>query len=94
MNVGGRKIGVLNIADKVDGNAYSEFDLELLHSIIPQFAVLIDRAILKNKAGELEQLSVTDELTGLLNLRYLERASGGRNETLEPLRLPDEFDDD
>ena len=71
MNVGGRKIGVLNIADKVDGNAYSEFDLELLHSIIPQFAVLIDRAILKNKAGELEQLSVTDELTGLLNLRYL-----------------------
>ena len=71
MNIGGRTIGVLNIADKVDGNAYSEFDLELLHSIIPQFAVLIDRAILKNKAGELEQLSVTDELTGLLNLRYL-----------------------
>lgn len=72
MNVGGRKIGVLNIADKVDGNAYSEFDLELLHSIIPQFAVLIDRAILKNKAGEFEQLSVTDALTGLLNRRYLE----------------------
>ena len=65
MNIGGRKIGVLNIADKVDGNAYSEFDLELLHSIIPQFPVLIDHAILKNKAGELKQLSLTDELTGL-----------------------------
>ncbi|CAN5851372.1 hypothetical protein BH20ACI4_BH20ACI4_12890 [soil metagenome] len=72
MNIGGRKIGVLNIADKADGNAYSEFDLELLHSIIPQFAVLIDRAVLKNKAGEFEQLSVTDGLTGLLNRRYLE----------------------
>ena len=35
MNIGGRKIGVLNIADKADGNAYSQFDLELLHSIIP-----------------------------------------------------------
>ena len=72
MNIGARKIGVLNIADKTDGNAYSPFDLELLHSIIPQFAVLIDRAILKNKAGEFEQLSVTDALTGLLNRRYLE----------------------
>ncbi|MEO6589577.1 MAG: sensor domain-containing diguanylate cyclase [Pyrinomonadaceae bacterium] len=72
MNVGGRKIGVLNIADKTDGNAYSEFDLELLHSIIPQFAVLIDRAVLKNKAGEFQQLSVTDALTGLLNRRYIE----------------------
>lgn len=72
MNVGTRRVGVLNITDKADGNAYSEFDLELLNSIIPQFAVLIDRAVLKNKAGEFEQLSVTDALTGLLNRRYLE----------------------
>ena len=72
MKIGSRKLGVLNIADKTDGNAYSEFDLELLNSIIPQFAVLIDRAVLKNKAGEYEQLSVTDALTGLLNRRYLE----------------------
>ncbi len=72
MNIGGRKLGVLNIADKADGNAYNEFDLDLLNTIIPQFAVLIDRAVLKNKAGEFEQLSVTDALTGLLNRRYLE----------------------
>lgn len=71
MNVGSRRVGVLNITDKADGNAYSEFDLELLNSIIPQFAVLIDRAVLKNKAGEFEHLSVTDDLTGLLNKRYL-----------------------
>lgn len=71
MNVGSRRVGVLNITDKADGNSYSEFDLELLNSIIPQFAVLIDRAVLKNKAGEFEHLSVTDDLTGLLNKRYL-----------------------
>lgn len=71
MNVGSRRVGVLNITDKTDGNAYSEFDLELLNSIIPQFAILIDRAVLKNKAGEFEHLSVTDDLTGLLNKRYL-----------------------
>jgi diguanylate cyclase (GGDEF)-like protein len=33
---------------------------------------LIDRANLKRRAGQFEQLSVTDALTGLLNRRYLE----------------------
>ena len=37
------------------------------------FAVAIDRTVLKDKAGEFEQLSVTDPLTGLLNRRYLEK---------------------
>jgi len=35
-------------------------------------AVAIDRAALKEKAGEFEQLSVTDPLTGLLNRRYMD----------------------
>lgn len=71
LKIGKRKIGVLNLTDKTDGEIYSEFDLELLHAIVPQLAVLIDRAAIKNKAGEFEQLSVTDDLTGLLNKRYL-----------------------
>ncbi len=70
--IGDRRIGVLNVADKADGTAYSEMDLEVLEAIAPQVAVVIDRAALKNKAGEFEQLSVTDPLTGLLNRRYLE----------------------
>lgn len=72
ISIGKRKIGVLNLADKVDGSAYTEFDLQLLQSIVPQIAVAIDHATLKNKAGEFEQLSVTDPLTGLLNRRYLQ----------------------
>ena len=70
--IGERRVGVLNVTDKADGLAYGEYDLELLNAIAPQVAVLIDRAALKSKAGEFEQLSVTDALTGLLNRRYLE----------------------
>ncbi len=70
--IGKRKIGVLNITDKADKENFSEFDSELLNTIVPQLAVLIDLANLKDKAGEFEQLSVTDALTDLLNRRYLE----------------------
>ena len=72
ISIGERKIGVLNIADKNDGTSFREFDLQLLRSIVPQIAVAIDHATLKNRAGKFEQLSVTDSLTGLLNRRYLE----------------------
>ncbi|MDQ6786290.1 MAG: diguanylate cyclase [Acidobacteriota bacterium] len=72
IKIGGRKIGVLNLTDKTDGETYNELDLDLLDKIVPQLAVLIDRAALKQQAGEFEQLSVTDALTGLLNRRYLE----------------------
>ncbi len=67
-----RKIGVLNFTDKAGGNAFDKADLELVKAIAPQIAVAIDRTTLRDKAGEYEQLSVTDPLTGLLNRRYLE----------------------
>jgi diguanylate cyclase (GGDEF)-like protein len=70
--IGSRRVGILNVTDKADGAAYAEADLELLDAIAPQVAVLLDRAALKSRAGEFEQLSVTDGLTGLLNRRYLE----------------------
>ncbi len=71
--IGERRIGVMNFTDKVTGDAFGERDLELLRSIAPQIAVALDRTVLKDKAGEFEQLSVTDPLTGLLNRRYLEK---------------------
>lgn len=70
--IGERKIGVLNFTDRAGGNAFNEHDLELLQAIAPQIAVAIDRTTMKDKAGEYEQLSVTDALTGLLNRRYIE----------------------
>lgn len=72
IRIAGREIGVLNVTDKTDGNVFDQVDLELLDVIVPHLAVLIDRALLKQKAGEYEYLSVTDALTGLLNRRYLE----------------------
>lgn len=70
--IGNRRIGVLNFTDKAGGDNFTERDLELLHAIAPQIAVAIDRTAMKDKAGEYEQLSVTDPLTGLLNRRYIE----------------------
>lgn len=67
-----KEIGVLNVTDKTGGEIFDEVDLELLDAIVPHLAVLIDRALLKQKAGEYQHLSVTDPLTGLLNRRYLE----------------------
>ncbi len=65
------RVGILNMSDRVDGSQYLRRDLELLSALVPQFSVLIDRATLISRAGEYQQLSVTDPLTGLLNRRYL-----------------------
>lgn len=70
--ISGRKIGILNLTDKIDGGSYDEKDLEILHALAPQIAIALDRTSLIQKAGEFEQLSMTDALTGLLNRRYLE----------------------
>jgi diguanylate cyclase (GGDEF)-like protein len=65
-------IAVMNFTDKVGGERFERRDLELLDSIAPQIAIAVDRLALRDKAGEYEQLSITDPLTGLLNRRYIE----------------------
>jgi diguanylate cyclase (GGDEF)-like protein len=72
IKVGGRSLGVINFADRSDGSAFDKNALKLFLAIAPQLAIAIDRAMLRDKAGEYEQLSVTDPLTGLLNRRYIE----------------------
>jgi diguanylate cyclase (GGDEF)-like protein len=69
--IGPRRIGVLNVADRSDGENFSELDLQILQGITPQLAVLIHSASLKERMSEFEQLSVTDAHTGLLNRLYL-----------------------
>ena len=72
LSISGRTIGVMSFADRASGKPFDRGSLNLFSAIAPQLAVAIDRASLKEKAGEFEQLSVTDALTGLLNRRYIE----------------------
>jgi diguanylate cyclase (GGDEF)-like protein len=72
ITLAGRTLGVICFTDRVDGSAFTRSTLDLFLMVAPQLAVAIDRAALKDIAGEFEQLSVTDPLTGLLNRRYME----------------------
>lgn len=72
ITIGGRKIGVLNIADKLGGRAYDDVDLSLLELIGPQMALALEKAEWQERATAFQLMSITDPLTGLPNRRYLE----------------------
>lgn len=72
ITMSGRKIGVLNVADKVGGGTFDDVDLSLLEIIGPQIAVAVERAEWQDRATQFQLMSITDPLTGLLNRRYLE----------------------
>jgi len=70
--LGHRKVGVLNLADKVDGTPYGDEDLALLELMAPQLALIIERTEWHRKAEQYQRMSLTDPLTGLPNRRYFE----------------------
>jgi diguanylate cyclase (GGDEF)-like protein len=72
ITMGGRKIGVLNVTDKVGGLAFDTVDLSLLDVIGPQIAVALERAEWQERATQFQLMSITDPLTAPLNRRYLE----------------------
>jgi len=72
LRIGHRKIGVLNLADKIGGDSYDEVDLRIIESIGPQIALAVERAEWQEKANQFQLMSLTDPLTGLHNRRYLE----------------------
>lgn len=71
--VNGNIFAVLNLSDKENEGTFSEADLRLLTTFSPHFAALIERTASLERATALEELSVTDPLTGLYNRRFLER---------------------
>jgi diguanylate cyclase (GGDEF)-like protein len=66
-----RTIGVLNLSDKDDSGIFNEVDMNLLASFANLASLMIERAWTLEKSFKLEQLSVTDHLTGLYNRRFL-----------------------
>ncbi|MCM3902033.1 MAG: diguanylate cyclase [Pyrinomonadaceae bacterium] len=72
IRIGDRTIGILNVTDKTSGGKYDEVDLSLLEIIGPQVALALERAEWQERAKEFQLMSITDQLTGLLNRRYLQ----------------------
>ncbi|HSP64443.1 MAG TPA: diguanylate cyclase [Pyrinomonadaceae bacterium] len=70
--IGQRKIGVLNLADKIGGAAYDAADLSVIESVGPQIALALERAAWQQRANQFQLMSITDPLTGLHNRRYME----------------------
>jgi diguanylate cyclase (GGDEF)-like protein len=70
--IGGRRVGVLNVADKTGGGHYNDLDLSVLDIVGPQVALALERAEWQEKASQYQLMSITDPLTALQNRRYLE----------------------
>lgn len=60
-------IGILNLTDKINNQNFSEKDINSLSKFISLASIAIKNAL---KLKELQELSVTDELTGLYNRRH------------------------
>lgn len=65
-------IGVLNLADKSSRSSFKDADIDLLQTFLTPAVQMIERIASLEQIRHLEQLSVTDPLTGLYNRRFLE----------------------
>ena len=72
ITIGGRKLGVLNITDKINGQPFDAVDLSLLDIIRLQVALALERAEWHERANEFQLMSITDAVTALTNRRYLQ----------------------
>jgi diguanylate cyclase (GGDEF)-like protein len=63
----GRTIGVVQVINR-RGGGFTRADLALLLTLVEPCAIAIENALLFQRA---EQLTITDDLTGLFNSRYL-----------------------
>jgi diguanylate cyclase (GGDEF)-like protein len=66
----GKVLGVLEVVNKLGNEPFNKEDLGLLMKLVDHAAVAIERATLYQKMAE---LVITDDLTKLFNLRYLNR---------------------
>lgn len=69
----GTVIGVLDLFDRLDANAFDERDLATIRTFASQATVAIDNVLLHEEA---QRLSITDGLTGLWNYRYFTMTIG------------------
>ncbi len=67
-----RIVGVVNVADKINGQTFTDEDLGLLQAIGSFITMAMERSDLHERAEALKEISITDPMTGLLNRRYFQ----------------------
>ncbi len=72
LKVGDEAIGVLNLADKIDGEVFSEQDRAFLQHFASYASIALKGAQYCRELEEMRTLSITDSLTGLFNRRYFD----------------------
>ncbi|HEY6007475.1 MAG TPA: sensor domain-containing diguanylate cyclase, partial [Geobacteraceae bacterium] len=73
LKLNGKIIGVLNLSDKANAEAFTGTDLQLVTVLVAQAGILIERSELQERTTTLERLAATDPLTGLYNRSFLFR---------------------
>jgi len=71
LKVGDRILGVVNLADKENGEPFQAEDLKIIQSFTTHAAITMERNACFNTLQDMKKLAVTDPLTGLFNRRYL-----------------------
>ncbi len=66
-----KTIGVINLSDKENRKAFTEADMNFLASFANLASLMLERTWNKEKYSFLEQMSVTDSLTGLYNRSFM-----------------------
>jgi diguanylate cyclase (GGDEF)-like protein len=95
LKIGDESIGVLNLADKVGDEVFSEEDMMFLRCFASYASIAIKGSQYYRKSEELRTLSNTDSLTGLFNRRYFndrlfeELERGGRYDYVFSLAIFD-----
>jgi GAF domain-containing protein len=93
--IGNEAIGVLNLADKIGDEVFSEEDMMFLRCFASYASIAIRGSQYYRKSEELRTLSNTDSLTGLFNRRYFndrlfeELERGGRYDYVFSLAIFD-----
>jgi len=70
ISVKGRLLGVAELINKNDTGGFTGQDVEMVKMLMNQTALAVERSALYQK---MEDLVITDDLTKLFNLRYLDR---------------------
>ncbi|UCH45551.1 MAG: diguanylate cyclase [Nitrospiraceae bacterium] len=71
LRIRGKSVGVLRFMNKSSGNSFTAADLNILEHAARHVAIVLDRAL---QYQRIEKIRITDELTDVFNIRYLNQA--------------------